>query len=203
MSTTFKKKGDYTIKLGLLVEKDSLGIIPKICVMKKIKIYDNYQELVLKGKKEEDEVNEKTDSVINQNKTMQISIYFMDDLSGRQKGKIEEALKESGKLAVKLDQYGIKPASYQFLDNVVGVLKENPDIRLEIVLHSIKDEIPGNKMRISEKWAQELSFYFKNKEVDMSTLHSKGFGLSNQIFKPLVPDSKTIDGEIEFIFMKN
>ncbi|MCX6254699.1 MAG: hypothetical protein NTV31_09525, partial [Bacteroidia bacterium] len=140
---------------------------------------------------------------LKQNKTLQISIYFMDDLSGRQKGKIEEALKESGKLAVELDQYGIKPASYQFLDNVVGVLKENPDIRLEIVLHSIKDEIQDNKMGISEKWVQELSFYFKNKGIDMNALHSKGFGMSFQIFKPFVPDSKTIDGEIEFIFMKN
>ena len=38
MNTTFKKKGEYMVKLGLLAEKDSLGVIPKICVMKKIKI---------------------------------------------------------------------------------------------------------------------------------------------------------------------
>ncbi|TAL78319.1 MAG: hypothetical protein EPN88_02235 [Bacteroidetes bacterium] len=203
MSTTFKKKGDYTIKLGLLAEKDSLDIVPKICVMKKIRIYNGYQELELKGEPEEDKVIEKPDSVIKQNKTMQIRIYLMDDLSGRQKGKIEEALKESGKPAVKFDQYGIKPASFQFLDNITRVLKENPDIRLDIVLHSNEDEIPDNKMKISEKWAQELSFYFKNKEIDMNALRSKGLGLSHQIFEPFVPVGKTIDGEIEFIFMKN
>jgi hypothetical protein len=37
-SNTFKKKGEYIVKLGLLAEKDSLGVIPKICVMKKIVI---------------------------------------------------------------------------------------------------------------------------------------------------------------------
>jgi hypothetical protein len=36
ISNTFKKKGEYIVKLGLLAEKDSLGVIPKICVMKKI-----------------------------------------------------------------------------------------------------------------------------------------------------------------------
>ena len=36
ISNTFKKKGEYIVKLGLLAEKDSLGVIPKICVMKKV-----------------------------------------------------------------------------------------------------------------------------------------------------------------------
>ena len=202
MSRTFKKKGEYNVQLGLLAEKDSLGVIPKTCVMKKIRIYNNYQELELKGEREEDKVKEKTDSVIEQNKTMQIRIYFMDDLSERQKAKIREGFKESGKLAVRFDKYGINPASYQVLDNFVGVLKENPDIRLELVLNATKDEKPGNKIERSEKCARELAFYFKNKEIDMDIFRSKGFDLSNPVFKPFVPDSESIDGRIEFIFMK-
>ena len=50
MSNTFKKKGEYTVQLGLLAEKDSLGMIQKTCVMKKIRIYNTYQELALKMK---------------------------------------------------------------------------------------------------------------------------------------------------------
>ena len=38
MNTTFRKKGEYMVKLGLLAEKDSLGVIPKRCFMKKITI---------------------------------------------------------------------------------------------------------------------------------------------------------------------
>ena len=38
MSRTFKKKGEYMVRLGLLAEKDSLGVVQKTCVMKKIKI---------------------------------------------------------------------------------------------------------------------------------------------------------------------
>lgn len=36
MSNTFKKKGEYMVKLGLFAEKDSLGVVHKICIMKKI-----------------------------------------------------------------------------------------------------------------------------------------------------------------------
>jgi len=38
ISNTFKKKGEYMVKLGLLAEKDSLGVVHKTCFMKKIKI---------------------------------------------------------------------------------------------------------------------------------------------------------------------
>jgi len=204
MSMVFKKKGEYTVQLGLLAEEDSLGRKRKTCVMKTIRIYDTYQELALKdeGEQDEGEVNKKTDSVAEQNKTIQSKVYFMDDLSEHQKVKIKEALKESGKLDVRFDQYGIVPASYLFLNKIVGILKENSDIRLEMVLHAMEDKIPGEPIEISERWAQELAFYFKNKEIDPDAFHSKGFGLSRNVFKSFVPDSKTMDGIIEFIFMK-
>jgi hypothetical protein len=38
ISKTFKKKGDYIVRLGLLAGKDSLGVVRKTCVMKKIQI---------------------------------------------------------------------------------------------------------------------------------------------------------------------
>jgi outer membrane protein OmpA-like peptidoglycan-associated protein len=202
MSTTFKKKGEYTVQLGLLAEKDSLGMIPRTCVMKKIRVYDTYQELTVKNERIEIKINEKNDPVAGRNKTTLVSIYFMDDLSERQKSKIIESLKESGELTVIFDQSGIIPASYPFLDNIAGILKENPDIRLEIALNSVKDEKAGDEMEISEKWAQELAFYFKNKEINMDAFRSKGFGLSNPVFKQNVSANKTIVGTAEFIFMK-
>jgi hypothetical protein len=57
------------------------------------------------------------------------------------------------------------------------------------------------KMLLAEEWARELSFYFKNKGTDMNSFHSKGFVLSDQMINPFIPENKTINGEIEFIFM--
>jgi hypothetical protein len=202
MNISFKKKGEYLVQLGLLAGKDSMGTIPKICVVKKMSIFDTYKELALKGNREENDLSEIADSAIQHNKTLQIRVYFMDDLSERQKTKIKDALKKPGKLSVKFDQFGVMPVSYPFIDNIIGVLKGNSDIRLELAIHGITDELVHDHMEISEKWAQELAFYFKNHEIDLKA-HSKGFDLSHPAFKPFVPDSKTVDGEVEFIFMKN
>jgi outer membrane protein OmpA-like peptidoglycan-associated protein len=202
MNKTFKKEGEFTVQLGLLAKGDSLGMIQKTCVMKKIRIYDSFQELALKNERIEDKAKEKTGSVAGQNKTTLVRIYFMDDLPERQKVKIKESLGNSGEPVIIFDQYGIIPASYPFLDNIAVILKENPDIRLEITLNSIKEVLPGNQMEMSQKWAQELAFYFKNKEVNMDAFRSKGYGLSSAVLKPFLPEGKTIAGVADFIFMK-
>ena len=203
MNKAFKKNGEYTVKLGIYAEDDSLGRIFKTCVMKKISIYNTYEELAINGLEDADEINEKTDTVSLQNKALQIRIHLMDDLSEPQKVKIREAFMETGKLAVRFDQYGINPASYPFLDKVAGLLKENPELRLEIVAQASEDIKPGDAGEISEKWARELAFYFKNKEIDRNAFHSKGFDLSVPVFEPFLPGNKTIDGLVAFIFLKN
>jgi PKD repeat protein len=201
MSTTFKKKGVYTVRLGLFGEKDTAGIIPKICVMKKINIYDDFEKFALKGGEKDAEIIEKTDSALTLDKTLQIRSYFMDDLSGRQKGKIERVFNKYGNKTLQFDQNGIKPASLKFLDDIINLLKNNTEIKLEIVLYSEKNEMIDGKMLLAEEWARELSSYFKNKGTDMNSFHSKGFVLSDQMINPFIPENKTINGEIEFIFM--
>lgn len=202
MNRTFKKKGEYNVQLGLLAEKDSLGVIPKRCVMKKIRIYNSYQELTLRSENDDGKVNEKTDSGAIQNSTLQIRIIFMDDIPERKITKIRESMKESGKLAVRFDKYGIEPDSYGNLDNFVRILKENTDIRLELVLNASGRVKESNKMEVSDKWARELAFYFKNKEVEIGSVRSKGFDLTNTVFKPFIQDSKSIEGIVGFMFMK-
>ena len=203
MSRTFKKKGEYMIQLGLLGEKDSLGIIPQKCFMKKIRIFDSYQELELKVGRGNDVFNEKRDSLGIDDNKLQVKIYFMDDLSERQKLKIKAMIKSPGDQAINFNKNGILPDSYQLLDNFTGLLKENQDIRLEMVVHSLEDKLPSGKMGISEIWAQELTYYFRNKEINSDAYHSMGVGLSGSVIKPVVPENNKTDGVIEFIFMKN
>jgi len=201
MNKTFQKQGEYTVQLGLLAEKDSLGMVPKTCFTKTIRIYDNFQEFTLEDETVEDNIKGKAASASDPIKTLQIRIYFMDDLSARQKTIIKEELKGHGPLTSSFDQYGIIPGSFPFIDIVVGILKENPDVRLELALHASKDELPGETMEISERWAQELAFYFKNNEINMEALRSKGFGFSKPLLNPIMPDSNKFDGVIEFMFM--
>jgi len=202
MSKTFKNEGEYTVRLGLLGEEDTLGLIPKKCVMKKIRIYDNLQELTLKGRGEESEVLRVTEPVGEQSKAIPVKIYLTDDLPQNQNAGIKEVLNKSGLSTLKFDQYGVTSSSYQLLDNIAGILKENPDTRLEIAIHATEDRAPGDKLMLSEKWAQELSRYFKTRKIGMESVRCKGFSTAHPVLKPSVSDNITIDGIIELIFMK-
>jgi len=200
ISKKFKKKGDYNIHLGLIAMQDSSGNVIKKSVVKKIRIYDTYEELVLITGKDENSSN-KTGFITAPDKKLQTRFYLMNDLSNQQKSKIKEKLNLDGNLTLEFDKNGIAPSSYPLLDHVANILKEDSTIRLQMALHKIKD-VSEDKMEISEQWAQELAFYFKNKEISKEAYNSKGFGLSPAELKPFTTLDKTIAGVVEFIFMK-
>lgn len=203
MSHTFKKKGQYTVQLGLLGEKDSLGRIPKTCVTKKISIYNTYEGMTGKGDRDREVMYNGTVADGGQNITLPARIVFMDDLSERQKEIIRIGLNEYGNPVVTFDPYGINASSGTFLDRVVHLMKENPGVGLEIVFHTVGDQPEGKSMEISEIWAQELAFYLKGLEMDMGTAHIKGMGSSYPVFGTVLSDDKNYSGHIEFIFFKN
>lgn len=200
MSNVFKKEGDYLVKLGLLSEEDSTGIVSKNCIMKKVRIFKTYEELELNDDKIAPIA--KTGSVENSNTALHISINLMDNLSERQKTQIKIKLKEPVKSVLAFNQFGILPSSFSFLDNISDVLKSIPDLRLEMVVFATKDEIFDNGMRSSEKLAQELAFYFKNKDNSMDSFVSKALGMAQFVLKPIASKDESIDGTVEFIFMK-
>lgn len=43
VSHQFPSKGDYTVKLGLIIRNDKTGVIKNACVIKQIKVFDNNQ----------------------------------------------------------------------------------------------------------------------------------------------------------------
>jgi len=201
-SMIFRKEGEYTVQLGLLGEKDSSGLIPRACVSKKIRIFDSFQELEMKGINKENGGHEQHNPGAGEINTVQVRTYLMDDLTSKQKTIIKESLKGPFELTVKYDQAGILQVSYPFLDAIAELLKRNQDMRLEMVVHSLKDKVPADQPEICDQWARELSFYFKNKGTDPEAFSSNGFGSSDSVFKSDLSENKTIDGEIEFIFLK-
>jgi hypothetical protein len=189
--------------MGLRGEKDSLGIIPERCVMKKIRIFSSYQELEFNQNKTTTRLTGTPDSAGKQLKTLKTRFYVMDDLSESQKTIVGYLLKSSAEYSVTFYKNGIFPGSYQFLDKISELLMRNPDIRLEMGIHTGEEKKPGETIETSEKWAQELNFYFRNKNVGRDVFHTRGFDLSRSGFKPVLSEFSNTEGEIEFIFMKN
>jgi hypothetical protein len=201
-STMFTKPGEYTVQLGLLGAGDSVGFIPRACVIKKVRIYDSFQEMTFKGSKDENKYYEQpvTDSAEIQ--TTQIKAYLMNDLSSRQKAAIKESLKGPFKLTVRFDQSGILKESYTFLDAVSDVMKKNQDLRIDIAVYSQKDKLSSVRTKISDQWARYLGFFYKNEGIDPDLYQCTGFGSSDSVFNPDLYENKAVDGEIEFVFLK-
>jgi OOP family OmpA-OmpF porin len=73
------------------------------------------------------------------------------------------------------------PASYIVLDNVVKILKENPELRLSIEGHTSSDGSLNVNMKLSDDRANNVKAYFISKGIDAGRLAAKGFGPNQPI----------------------
>lgn len=201
-SHTFKKKGEYFVRLGL-TGKDSLSTGFRKCMVKKVRIFDSFQTMEIKMAGTGSISHEKIDSSGGQIKTLGVRTYFMDDLSERQKANIRAKLSGNVNHELNFNRNGLLTSSNSVLQIFYEVLKENPDIRLEMSVYANRAELSGGRMEISEMWAQELAYWFRNNEIGMEVLNSSGYGSARSPFRPLEDENKTLDGVIEFAFMKN
>jgi len=81
----------------------------------------------------------------------------------------------------KTAQATILPGSYSILDRAVAVLKEYPDIRLEISGHTDSRGKADYNRDLSQRRADAVKMYFITKGIDSSRLTSVGYGLDRPI----------------------
>lgn len=223
-SKIFNKKGQYTIELGLLGEKDSLGNNSKTCVFKKIKIFEDYQEWAMHDAKEVSEHDgfytiendkkpvtklressslRKDSSKVKDSNSLMVKIYLLNNLSELQKDSIFKNLYETRNFKIEITDSEIDTSSYLNLFKFVKVLKENPDLKLEIAVHTDDKGFSGHNLEISEKWARKIYTYFLENGITPESIHCKGYGES----RPMPNNGKNkIDNQnkrVEFIFLNN
>lgn len=212
---TFDKKGEYTVKLGLLGKSDSLNNRPKKCASKTIRIFDDYQDMaehtaldidklgysydlqhLADSSDMEDKTNNETEENLN---SLRIKVYLMNDLSEMMKKKIVEYLSDIRNRTIEMNETGIDSISYPILAKFSKVLIDDPDIKLEIAVHTGDQKLSGNNLEISEKWAQNFYNWLVTQGVSPENLHCKGYGKS----RPEVSGRKSdqdLNKRVEFIF---
>ena len=89
---------------------------------------------------------------------------------------------ESGKTA-------LKAGSSDSLDKVAALLKENPDLKLEIQGHTDSTGNAASNYRLSEKRANAVKAYLVERGISVNRLNAKGYGPS----KPIA-DNGTLEG---------
>lgn len=219
----FNKKGEYIVQLGLLGDKDSIGNFKKLCSLKKINIYDDFLELAMYNSKNINEMdefrdigkrnklqatpekplnNKKTGDVAPESNFFAVRIYLMNNLSELQKDKIVINLYRTYSTGMVLNESGIDNASEAVLNEFIAALKESPDLKLEIAVHTGDKGLARSNLEISEKKALDLRSYFNNHGITDMAIHCKGYGESRPVNDNLKGENN-LNRRIEFVFSDN
>ncbi|MFD2513156.1 OmpA family protein [Pontibacter locisalis] len=75
-----------------------------------------------------------------------------------------------------LDKWNIRPDAATELDRLVTVLKNNPDVKIELSAHTDSRESVKYNQRLSERRAKSAVDYLVSKGISKSRLTSKGYG---------------------------
>lgn len=104
------------------------------------------------------------------------------------------------KIQFDVDKTTIKPESHGLLDELVSVIKENPQIKkLSIEGHTDGDGSDKYNMRLSDGRAKAVMEYFTSHGIDASRLSAKGFGESKPLASNDTPEGKETNRRVEFL----
>lgn len=87
--------------------------------------------------------------------------------------KIEYAAK---KIQFKVNSAELLAGSFEVLDEVAAILKNNPEIRVSIEGHTSRDGAYATNMKLSESRANKVKSYLESKGIDTNRLTAVGFG---------------------------
>ena len=96
----------------------------------------------------------------------------------------------------------IKGESYGVLKDIANVLKENTDLKVNIVGHTDSDGDDKSNLDLSKRRAGAVkNFLIKEFSIDASRMQTDGKGESQPVDKNLTPEGKANNRRVEFIKM--
>lgn len=104
------------------------------------------------------------------------------------------------KIQFDVDKTTIKPESHGLLDEIVSVIKDNPQIKkIAIEGHTDGDGSDKYNLKLSDGRAKAVMEYLTGHGVDAGRLTAKGFGESKPIGSNETPEGKEANRRVEFL----
>ena len=112
----------------------------------------------------------------------------------------EKEIRITQQIQFEFNKAVIRPGiSYKILDEVVGVLNDNPKIDLEVQGHT--DNIGGDayNMRLSQDRAESVRTYLLSRGIQAQRLVAKGYGFHQPLVPNTTADNRELNRRVQFI----
>jgi outer membrane protein OmpA-like peptidoglycan-associated protein len=91
----------------------------------------------------------------------------------------------------------LKSNSFRGLDEIIRIMRENPDMKLTIEGHTDDVGTDENNQRLSDNRAEAVKTYIVNKGITEERISAKGFGESKPIVSNASPAGRTQNRRVE------
>jgi OOP family OmpA-OmpF porin len=92
----------------------------------------------------------------------------------------------------------LMPESYAELDNLIRLLSNQPELKIEINGHTDSDGSDELNLKLSEERAKSVVAYLVSKGVKNDRLTAKGLGETKPAVPNTSPENKAINRRVEF-----
>jgi len=111
----------------------------------------------------------------------------------------EDRIEIHEKIQFEYNKATIKEESFGLLDEIVQVIKDNPQVRkIQIEGHASADGDDAYNMKLSDSRAKSVRKYLVDKGVEADRLVAKGFGETKPIASNDTDDGKEKNRRVEF-----
>jgi OmpA-OmpF porin, OOP family len=97
----------------------------------------------------------------------------------------------------------IDPKSFQELDEVIQMLKENPKIEIQLEGHTDNQGNPKLNMDLSQNRVDAVKKYFVDKGIAKSRIKTKAFGGSQPLKNEMTQEDRALNRRVEMRILKD
>ncbi len=94
-------------------------------------------------------------------------------------------------------------SSYAQLDNVVEMLKENPDIKIELSGHTDNQGNAKLNLKLSQDRVEAVKTYLVSKGIEAKRIKGKGYGGTRPVASNASEETRKLNRRVEFKIIKN
>jgi OmpA-OmpF porin, OOP family len=97
----------------------------------------------------------------------------------------------------------IDPKSYQELDEIIQMLKDNPKIEIQLEGHTDNQGSPKLNLELSQKRVDAVKKYFVDKGIGKGRVETKAFGGSQPLRNEMTPEARAMNRRVEMRILKD